>query len=267
MKEQGLDSPALSLFLKDSVMNMKKIIVVAVFLTFLIIAGNVMGKGSGSGLKQIWLTSEVGTYTPGGTDPWLIDSILVSESSFTLEILNHLPQADNDIDGVYVIIAANRDPRGSNGINVNIGPAQFSDGGIPIPAKYKIPDSDWQQVSGDNGVDVYGYNTAPHGILTKDTWYTVQRIDPVSNGLLLLHDQTNSLRIDFEINSPNSNDRIHIDTVGTHWVSNPGEKGFAGNPYSHDLTWQQIPEFPTIALPVAAALVIMFMFQRRKKEE
>ncbi len=236
-----------------------KVSMVTILLAIMFMISN----ASGSGLKQMWLTSDPGNYIGGSTDPWLADSVLISESPFTLDITNHLPQAVNDIDGLYLIIAANRDPRGSGGINVAVNSAEFSDGGSVVPIIYQ----DWTQVSGDDGVTLLGYKTSPHGILTAGTWYRVIQVDPPAptNSKYLIHDQQNDLYVNFAISSPNSNDRIHIDSVGTRMESQV-ETGFAGNPYSHDVTWQ-VPEFPTIALPIAAALAIMFIMRGRKKEE
>jgi hypothetical protein len=234
---------------------------IIVVLTVFLLAGN----AAGGGLKQLRLTSDRGSPIGDDIDPWLTDSILVS-GPFTLDITNHLPTGNPnpDADGVYLIIAANRDPRGAGGITVNIGPANFSDYSGDTIVQHIIPDSDWMQVSGNTGVDVLGYNTAPHGILTDGTWYTVQQIDPAGNNKFLKAGEENHLFVDFDISSPNPSDRIHIDSVGTRLGSD--EVGFLGNPYSSDVTWQ-IPEFPTIALPVIAVIGLLFFFQHRKKKE
>ncbi|TFG43956.1 MAG: PEF-CTERM sorting domain-containing protein [Bacteroidia bacterium] len=42
---------------------------------------------------------------------------------------------------------------------------------------------------------------------------------------------------------------------------------WAHTAYSHDGAYHQIPEFPTIALPIAGILGIMFILQKRRKEE
>ncbi len=237
-------------------MDKKTISIITVFLLAVGVAV------AGSGLKQMWLTSDRGTLSGSNVDPWLDDSVLVSESPFTIELMNHLPQGSDSIDGSYLIITASRDPRGTDGIQVKIGPAHYSDSTGNTIEQHLI--ADWKQVSGNNGVTFLGYNTAPHGILTDGTWYAIEKIDQVENGKFLLPALSNSLLIDIAVTSPNPSDRIHIDSEGTHMVSS-GEQGFTGNPYSHDLTWQ-IPEFPTIALPIAAVIGLVFMFQQRKKK-
>ncbi|VVB85557.1 Uncharacterised protein [uncultured archaeon] len=242
-------------------MSFKSAILVASFIV-LLVAGNALG-GGGSGLKQMWLTSDRGTYIGSNTDPWLDESTIVSESPFKLDLTNHLPK--DNIDGIYLIISASRDPRGPNGIKVTIGPANFSDHPGTTISKHLIGNNEWQQVSGNNGVTFLGYNTANHGILTSGRWYTIQRIDPANNGLFLLKNQQNHIYVDFEISSNNASDRIHIDSEGTR-MEKGSEKGFTGNPYSHDLTWQ-IPEFSTVALPIAGIFAIMFVMHRRKKED
>jgi hypothetical protein len=241
-------------------MNTKnKIATISVILALLLIAGNVSGKGSG--LKQMWLTDDRGTYIGSSTDPWLDESILISESPFTLDLTNHLPH--DAIDGTYLIITASRNPKGAGGIKVTIGPSHYSDYPGNIINQHLIADSEWHQVSGNNGVTYLGYNTAPHGILTNGMWYTIQQIDPAGNNKFLKPAQANSLYVDIAVTSPNPSDRIHIDSEGTHLGS--GEIGFTGNPYSHDVTWQ-VPEFPTVALPIATVIGLIFLFQHRKNK-
>ncbi len=242
-------------------MKNKKLIIA---FTFFLLASGIAAAGSGSGLKQMWLTDDRGTIIGSNADPWLADSVLVSESPFTLDISNHLPT--ESIDGTYLIITASRDPKGTGGIQVTIGPAHYSGSSDNTIEQHLILDTEWQQVSGNNGVTYKGYNTAPHGILTEGTWYSIQQIDSIGNGKYLLPDLSNNLYVDIAITSSNPSDRIHIDSVGTHMVG-PDEVGFTGNPYSHDLTWQQIPEFPTIALPIAAVIGLVFFFQQRKNKE
>ncbi len=59
---------------------------------------------------------------------------------------------------------------------------------------------------------------------------------------------------------PTTPTKVHFDAVG----ADRDNKAIARNPGSHDVTYN-VPEFSTIAIPVAAIFGLLFFFNRRKR--
>lgn len=247
-------------------MKARQIIIIATLCILLAIPFAALG---GNGFKQLRLEADRGTYVGNDTDAWLNDSIVISGNpAFTMGLVYHYSGngQPETTDGSLLILTTNLNPF-TSGIQVTLSNIRYSDfGPTGIPDKTITPD-DWIPFgTTDHGLTIFGYTTADHGILKSPNWYTVARLDNISNGKYLKGNESNELLVNITVSATNSSTRLHIDSVGTK-PANGIEKGFVGNPYSKDITWQYIPEFATIALPVASVLGIMFIMQRRKKEE
>ncbi len=188
---------------------------------------------------QLWLEPIGSTYINNHPDDWLSESWTIGFGSFKLNITNH--DQHDAIYTLYIITAVNTDPA-STSINVKVNNVQINN---------------WKPASTGGKIvvpttDLFEY--PPHGIYQDGTWYSITQIQ-IPGGL----PSDTNITIPVET-SGDSNVKIHFDGVG----ADNSNKALVFVPPSHDVT-SFIPEFPTIILPVAAALGIMLLFQKRKK--
>jgi hypothetical protein len=260
-------------------------------MAILLIAGN----AAAPGFKVLRLSADRGTYIEGSGDDWLKDSTVISgETQFTTEIgYKWDGNAQNkpvSIDGTHLILTTNLDPSIS-GIQVTLANMRYDDLGATGISDKTIAAADWTQFPTDtsicdadnSGLTCYNYQTAPHGILTSPNYYVLVRLDDLSDNQVLLDDYGNGLLVDITSTAdPSKGARLHIDSIGTNIVpietctghgqsetcsTTYPETGVVGNPYSSDITANLVPEFSTIALPIAAVIGMVFFFQNRKKKE
>lgn len=190
---------------------------------------------------QLWLQPFGGSYVDSHPDSWLEESWTIGNGNFDLNITNHHQQ--KTLSFIYIITAVNADPAG---LIVNVNNIQINDWTPAITGtKITVPTSD-------------NFEYPPHGIYQTGTYYNITKI-MIPGGLA----PNNNMTIPIYTSPQSSNVKIHFDGVG----ADDSNEAVVFVPPSHDAT-SQIPEFPTIALPVAAIIGLVFFFQfRRKKEE
>jgi hypothetical protein len=182
------------------------------------------------------------------------------------------PKADATGVKIYFVVK-NEDI--SNVLNIDIGTAKRIST-IPNPDVITDPNPDSNSATGTSltfspndpnpgGPDGYWVSyligTIPHSggaSLTGDPQINLATFNPY-NGKYLL-------KVPFTIHFKNQPSPGFV--LGVY-----ADNGLAGNlwahtAYSHDGGYSnQIPEFPTVALPIAAVIGLVFFFQNRKKKE
>ena len=206
----------------------------------------------------------IGTYEGSSTDAWSDETLVTTDKSFDLQIANN---NGGDVYHLYLLVAVDREPSGNVQVSVNgnlLDSSSFN-GIITSNSNALISET---LVEKSN--DWVPYEYPGHGIYNygSSTRFKVVEIPiPTSspyNGKL---SKDMTLSVPIQITPITSGVKVHFDAVGANDVQHGSAyEAIAFAPPSHDVTYN-IPEFPTIVLPVAGALVIMFMFQRRKKEE
>ncbi|MDY6966299.1 MAG: PEF-CTERM sorting domain-containing protein [Halobacteriota archaeon] len=202
------------------------------------LAGGVQG--------HLWLEAIGGVYVENHSDSWLVDSSVTSATDFNLNVTNR--HKHEDLYHLYLIVAVDRKPEGNMTIKVN---------GTEL--------TDWTLVTDQqNQPKVAGFNYPPHGIFLEnsDVWFNVTEIG-ILGGVL---NSYNSMVVPINITLIGAQVKVHFDAVGT----DSGDNAVVFVPPSHDVTYQtpeppeEIPEFPTVAIPAAMIIGLVFVMQRRK---
>ncbi|MDF1531079.1 MAG: PEF-CTERM sorting domain-containing protein [ANME-2 cluster archaeon] len=209
----------------------------------IIVTPTSLSGGGGAVTGQLWLEPIGSTYNPDHTDNWGDESWIITDNSFNLTITNH--NQKKCISIIYLLIAVNADPNDQmNSIGLTVNGISVNNW---IPAngtKPEIPTADY-----------FLYPT--HGIYQTGAWYSITRIDLGTNLC-----SNESIEIPIVTSGGNGSIKFHGDGVG----ADDDNKAIVFVPPSHDFN-NEIPEFPTIALPIAAIVGIMFILQSRKGKE
>jgi len=219
---------------------------IAFFVAILVLMSTIPGSMATPPVSgKLWLdTIPDGAYFWEDEDAWLTESTVTTSSSFDLEIYY---QHGDDIHFLYLLVAVNMTPSGNVTVNVNgstVGPYD----GI---------------ITGNNNAlveEVAGYEYPGHGIYKygSSTHFEVVEVLNVTAGDdPLSADDTLIVPVNI---IPINPVKVHFDAVGGDGSYEP----IAFVPPSHDVT-SDIPEFSTIAIPVAMILGLLFFFNHRKK--
>lgn len=207
--------------------------------------------------NHLWLEAIGGTYIGVDPDPWLTESSTTSASNFDLRITYHDPSSNNDNDEsvgiLYLLVATNRPLTGGESIMVE---------GTELTGWTLLTDQQTQPtVTSDPE-----YKVSPHGVFQegKGVYY---KIIEVLDGDILIPGGNITLPVSINTLSPI---KVHFDAVGANEENVP----IVTNPFSHDCTAtppgndlppnEEIPEFPTIAIPAAMILGLVFLMQRKR---
>jgi len=200
-------------------------------------------------VNSLHLEAIPGTYVDIVDDAWLSESWVTTATTFDLDLTNW--NAD-DIYNMYLLVAVDRDP--ADVVTVNVGGSGdiVPDGGTIIQPQGKALEPNT------------GFEFPGHGIYNDpniDTHFAVVDITNFiptdANDEKILHeDDTMTVSVVITALSPV---RVHFDAVGADDTYN----AVACNPGSEDVTYN-VPEFTTIAIPVAAIFGLLFFFNHRK---
>lgn len=200
-------------------------------------------------ISGLWLdTIPSSPYVGPSGDAWLTDSNVTADTSFDLTLYNH---QRGDIYYMYLLVAVNKVPAGNVTVKVNNIEVNPHDGVITSNKALVSETAD-------------NYKFEPHGIYNYyDVHFNVTTIPIKSNpgdtdgdGIF---EEGETLSVPIEI-LPTTLTKVHFDAVGADSDNN----AIACNPGSHDVTYN-VPEFSTIAIPVAAIFGLLFFFNHRKK--
>ena len=209
-----------------------------VVLSIMILIPTSMGGGVNGNLYLIPID---GTYTIDGS--WDDETYVTGLGYFDLNVSNHAPQDDKIVHILYILTAVNMNSSENPTLNVKIN-------GTAI--------IDWTAADGNNKptfptIDEYQY---PMTIYKPGTWYNITTIylnPPLG--------PRENMTIPIFTAGP-SDVKIHFDGAG----ADEDNVAILTVPSSHD-AMSYIPEFSTIALPIAAILGIMFILQSRRRKE
>ncbi|NQE44471.1 hypothetical protein C5S31_00430 [ANME-1 cluster archaeon GoMg2] len=202
-------------------------------------------------ISGLWLdTIPPSPYVGPSGDAWLLESTVTADTSFDLTLYNH---NGGDIYYMYLLVAVNKVPAGNVTVKVNNTEVNPYDGVITSNKALVSETAD-------------KYEFAPHGIYNYyDVHFNVTTIPIESNpgdtdgdGIF---EEGETLSVPIEI-LPTTPTKVHFDAVG----ADSDNKAIARNPGSHDVTYN-VPEFSTIAIPVAAIFGLLFFFNRRKRRK
>ena len=191
------------------------------------------------------------TYVEYNVDAWLSESYVTDLTSFDLRI-NYAPDQGNPhlipICHLYLLVSVDRNPIGNVTVKIN---------GTELTAWDGDFDNGWALVPPvtENGNP---FKFQPHGIFNYPSVYfeVVDITDLIPAGLPV-HGTVN---VPVEID-PTNPTKVHFDAVG----ANCDDQAIAWNPFSEDVTYHNIPEFATIAIPVALIFGLFFFFNHRKR--
>ena len=194
---------------------------------------------------KLWL-EPVGTYVGEVENPWFCESWVTDDPEYDLTIYYH---HGADICFLYLLVAVDRNPAGNVAVKVNGNTVGPYDGNIRDNNKAWI----------DETVPPYEY--PGHGIYQEGTYFEVVNITGQipDNGIL---EKGESITVHVEI-IPTANEvKVHFDAVGADCSG----EAIAFVPPSHDVTYH-VPEFSTIAIPIASILGLLLFFNHRKRRE
>ena len=218
--------------------NIRRIIFLAVLCIMVLIPTSMGGGVNGN----LYLIAIDGTYYTD-SDSWYEETSVTDFGDFDLKVSNHAPQEEKIVYFLYILTAVNMNP---SSVEVKIN-------SIPIPI------TGWIEADGINKptfptTDNYQY---PMTIYKPGTWYNITKINLSDTPLYPRENMT------IQIYAAGPDDAlIHFDGAGAD-VNN---KAILTVPSSHD-AMSHVPEFSTIALPIAAILGIMFILQSRRRKE
>ncbi|MFZ2070423.1 MAG: choice-of-anchor N protein [Halobacteriota archaeon] len=228
--------------------EIKKPYLIVFFAAILMLMSTIPGgMANGNGIPaQLRLEAIPGTYVESSEDAWLNESYVTTNTSFDLNITYNQSQKGN-ISYLYLLVAVNMTPSGNVTVNVSgntVGPYD----GVIKNNKALVNDTEPD------------YEYPGHGIYKNgsSTCFEVVNITSLIPGGTLVGDETMTVHIDI---NPINPVKVHFDAVGAD--SNKAPIAFV--PPSHDVTYDYVPEFTTIAIPVAAVLGLLFFFNHRKK--
>lgn len=199
---------------------------------------------------QLRLDAISGTPVGEYGDAWLSEGTIIDDTQFDLTITNY---NGADIHHLYLLVAVDRDPEGIVTVVVDdISISSFSDDNITKSGKALVTETEPD------------YEYPGHGIYnTGNTHFEVVEITiegDDDHDSILENGETITVHVEIDI-TPNNAVKVHFDAVGADSDNHP----IAFVPPSHDVT--HVPEFTTIAIPVAAILGLFFFFNRRKRRK
>ncbi len=206
---------------------------------------------------QLRLSTLDGTYVDSSEDAWIHESYVTDNTSFDLNITNHNGAG---VHNLYLLVAVDRDPEDRVTVKIDnkeVYPPYGDYGTILNNGKAEVPQA---TVNGDP------YEYPGGGIYNSgsvDTYFKVveieinKRDDDYDN--ILEGGKTISVPVEITLLTAEMV-KVHFDAVG---ADTTGE-AITFVPHSHDVTYD-VPEFSTIAIPVAAILGLLFFFNHRKK--
>jgi hypothetical protein len=204
---------------------------------------------------QLRLSTVDGSYVDSSEDAWLHESYVTTATSFDLDITNH---NGADIYHLYLLVAVDRDPDNNVTVEVDnnpVYPPYSGYGTILGNGKAEVP----QAIVPPHGTP---YEYPGHGIYNSNevnTHFKVVELTIPSDGKLVAG-ETISVPVEITLlTSPTVPVRVHFDAVG----ADNNNYAIAFVPPSEDVT-HQVPEFTTIAIPVASILGLLFLFNHRK---
>jgi hypothetical protein len=191
---------------------------------------------------NLYLIPIDGTYNIG--DSWDDETYVTNFGDFYLNVSNHAPQISKSVYFLYILTAVNMDPDPANSsVVVTINGTPITSWTAANSSKPTFPTTDQYQY--------------PTTIYKSGTWYNITTINLSDNPLRPGENMTIPIYTD----GP-SDAKIHFDGAG----ADEKNKAILTVPSSHD-AMSQIPEFPTIALPIAAILGLMFILHSRRRKE
>ena len=216
-----------------------KALVVVALACILLSSANVVLAGNPS---QLRLLIPVGEYVGGNTDDWISESCVTSSTEFTLSIYCKPTGSVPDSSELHVLVASNIVDDGNFTLF-------FNDTQIYIPNAIMGLDDD------DNAYDI-DYSALGGGGIYPTYFQDVNLSIDINGG------ETVDVAIRIELDSGRTFDpKIHFDAVGI-----TGGEVVLINPKSGDATYNyEIPEFPTIALPMLSIFGLMFVLSRKRK--
>ena len=198
-------------------------------------------------ISSLHLKAIPGTYVGDEVDDeWLSESWVTTATTFDLNLTNWNAGA---IYYMYLLVAVDRDPAGNVTVNVSGSTVGPYNGVILGNGKALVENTTPSCEFPGHGI----YNVA-----SVDTHFAVVNITSFIPGGTLIRNEPMSVFI--EITPVASDVRVHFDAVG----ANINNEAVARNPGSEDVTYN-VPEFATIAIPVAMILGLLFFFNHRKK--
>jgi hypothetical protein len=219
------------------------------FLTIMLVLMSTTPVAMANGISgKLWLAPvPPGTYVDDSDDAWFTESNVTTDTSFDLEIYYH---HGGDIHHLYLLVAVDRNPENNVTINVSGIPVGPYDGVITSNNNALITETDPDYEYPGHGI--YKYGSSTHFEVVEVLNVTAGDA-PLSAG--------NTLTVHVNITSINLV-KVHFDAVGV----DSNYKAIAFVPPSHDVT-HQVPEFTTIAIPVASILGLLFFFNHRKRRK
>lgn len=213
-----------------------KALVVVALACILLSSANVALAGNPS---QLRILIPATGYTEENPDDWTSESYVTSQTEFTLSIYCRDTGSVKDSSELHLLIASNIVDDGNFTVFVN---------GTQI----NIPNNIMGLAADDNsfGID---YSALGGGGIYP-TYFQDVNLDMTIN-----RDETVDVPIRIELISGDTNPKIHFDAVGI-----TGGEVVLINPKSGDATYN-VPEFPTIALPMLSILGLMFVLSRKRK--
>ena len=196
---------------------------------------------------QLRLEAIPSTYVDDSEDAWFCESYVTTATSFDLNITNH---NGGNIYYLYLLVAVDRDPVGNVTVNVSDITAGPYDGVITDNNKALVSETESDYEYPGHGI--YNYKSDVH--------FNVTNITIPGDGVLSAG-ETVTVPVEITLlTSPSVPVKVHFDAVG----ADNNNEAIAFVPPSHDVT-HQVPEFATIAIPVASILGLLFFFNHRKR--
>ncbi|MDF1534322.1 MAG: PEF-CTERM sorting domain-containing protein [Methanosarcinaceae archaeon] len=182
--------------------------------------------------SQLTLVPIGSTFINNSSDDWLNESFVITDTEFILEIINK-DNTNKDAVELHLLVASNVIDDGNFTIFINETEIDISNQIRKIP----------YDGIGNNGV--------------YPTYYQDVNLNTGINA-----GETVDVLVKIELNSTRTaSPKVHFDAVGL----DNSEKVVIKNANSHDATYYEIPEFPTIALPMLSILGLMFILSRKRK--
>ena len=194
---------------------------------------------------QLRLEAFPSTYVDDSEDAWFCESYVTTATSFDLNITNH---NGGDIYHLYLLVAVDRDPVGNVTVNVSGSTVSPYDGVITTNNKASVTETADNYEYPGHGIYIYG----------SSVHFEVVNITIPDDGKLT---KKETITVPVEI-TPLYAVKVHFDAVG----ADSDNYAIAFVPPSHDVT-HQVPEFSTIAIPVASILGLLFFFNHRKRRK
>jgi hypothetical protein len=195
---------------------------------------------------KLWLDTIPSTYVGDKGDAWLAESSVTNHTEFDLDIFYHYGA---DIHHLYLLVAVDKNPAGNVTVKINGTPVDPYDDVITINNKALIAET------------MLAYELPGHGIYNHGSGVQFEVVDItalIPDDGILSEGETVTVHVEIIPLTPT---KVHFDAVG----ADSNKNAVACNPFSHDVTYNNIPEFATIAIPVALILGLFLFFNHRKR--